>query len=191
MDYAMGAGGALLGVVILFFLSILIVGGSLGRLGQAIGVYFKVLKDAEFATKVDKIANPEPPKPIKPSGAPIRMLAMLQRDGKLIDFLLDNIQNASNDDIGNFVREMQPKAQATLKKYLTIEPVMGQPEGETVDVMKGFDPSAVQLTGNVSGQPPFKGTLRHPGWRVREIKLAPPPEGQDEFILAPAEVELP
>jgi len=46
------------------------------------------------------------------------------------------------------------------------------------------------LTGNVTGQPPFKGTLLHHGWRVTEIKLAKPPEGQDEFVVHPAEVEL-
>ena len=58
-------------------------------------------------------------------------------------------------------------------------------------VPAGFDPSAIRLTGNVTGQPPFQGTLQHHGWRVKEIKLAPPPEGQDQFIVQPAEVELP
>jgi hypothetical protein len=43
----------------------------------------------------------------------------------------------------------------------------------------------------VTGQPPFKGTLQHHGWRVKDVRLAPPPEGQDEFIIQPAEVELP
>jgi hypothetical protein len=55
----------------------------------------------------------------------------------------------------------------------------------------GFDPSAIRLTGNVTGEPPFKGTLQHHGWRVKEIKLGPVPEGQDEFVLAQAEVVLP
>jgi hypothetical protein len=48
----------------------------------------------------------------------------------------------------------------------------------------------VRLTGNVTGQPPFTGTLQHHGWRVKEIRLAPPAAGQDEFVLTPAEVEL-
>ena len=153
-------------------------------------MYFKVLKDADFAAKVDKLAKPEPPKPVKPSGASAAHADHAPCDGKLIDFLLDNIQNASNDDIGNFVARCNRRRQATLKKYLVIEPVMGQPEGETVDVPKGFDPSAVQLTGNVSGQPPFKGTLRHPGLRVRD-QTGNTTRGTGRVHSAPAEVELP
>src|SRR5262245_16439478 len=34
---------------------------------------------------------PEPPKPAKPSGAPLRMLALLQREGRLLDFLMEDI----------------------------------------------------------------------------------------------------
>jgi hypothetical protein len=33
--------------------------------------------------------------------------------------------------------------------------------------------------------------LLHSGWRVLEIKLPPLPEGQDDLVLMPAEVELP
>jgi hypothetical protein len=58
-------------------------------------------------------------------------------------------------------------------------------------VPRGFDPSAVRVVGNVTGEPPFTGQVQHPGWRVRELKLAPPPEGADEFVLQPAEVQIP
>jgi hypothetical protein len=67
---------------------------------------------------------------------------------------------------------------------------MAQNEEEQVTIADGFDPSAVRLTGNVSGKPPFTGALKHRGWRVKEIKLPQTAEGQDEFILMPAEVEL-
>ena len=67
----------------------------------------------------------------------------------------------------------------------------GKQEGENVEVPKGFDPSAIRLTGNVTGEPPFKGTLQHHGWRVKEVKLQKPAEGQDGFVVQPAEVELP
>ena len=60
-----------------------------------------------------------------------------------------------------------------------------------VSVPKGFDPSAVRVVGNVTGEPPFTGELQHPGWKVKEIKLPPQPEGQDPFVLQPAEVNLP
>ena len=71
-----------------------------------------------------------------------------------------------------------------------LAPVLSQEENTSVEVPAGFDPSAIRLIGNVTGQPPFKGTLIHRGWRVREIKLAPLAEGQDHFVVQPAEVEL-
>jgi hypothetical protein len=89
------------------------------------------------------------------------------------------------------VREIHRKCQEALKEHLVLEPVLPQNEGETVEVPSGFDPSAIRVTGNVPPQPPFRGTLLHRGWRVREIKLPPLPQGQDEFILQPAEVEVP
>src|SRR5262249_55676625 len=144
--------------------------------------------------KVEQILNPPPPRPVtppKPSGAPLRLLTLLQREGRLLDFLMENVKAYTDEQIGAAVRDIHEKCQAALREHLVLQPVLSQPEGETVDVTSGFDPSAIRLTGNVTGQPPFRGTLRHPGWRVREIKLAPPPEGQDEFIVAPAEVELP
>lgn len=88
------------------------------------------------------------------------------------------------------MRELHRKAQAVIKDHLELEPVLPQNEGDMVEVPKGFDPSAIRLIGNVSGEPPFKGRLVHRGLRVKEIKLAPPPAGQDEFVVAPAEVEL-
>ena len=61
-------------------------------------------------------------------------------------------------------------------------------EGSAVEIPLGFNPSAVRLTGNVVGQPPFRGVLRHHGWRVAKVMLPPPPP--DPTLLAPAEVEL-
>ena len=138
-----------------------------------------------------KAKPPEPPKPAKPSGAPLRMLAVLQREGRLLDFLMEDISGAPDAQVGYGVREMQRKCQETLKKALDLETVLPHKEDETVEVSAGFDPSAVRLTGNVAGQPPFKGRLIHPGWRVKTIRAAAPPEGADEFVLAPAEVEIP
>jgi hypothetical protein len=68
--------------------------------------------------------------------------------------------------------------------------VLPDAEGSEVTVPSGFDPNAVRLTGNVTGQPPFRGTLKHHGWRVRDVKLPEPVGGQDEFVVQAAEVEL-
>jgi len=133
----------------------------------------------------------EPSKPAKPSGAPLRLLTLLQREGRLLDFLMEDVQAYNDQQIGAAVRDIHRNCRKALQEHLVFEPVIQEAEGAEVTVPSGFDPSSVRLTGNVTGQPPFKGALRHHGWRVREIKLAPPPEGQDEFVVQPAEVELP
>jgi hypothetical protein len=144
--------------------------------------------DPEVARRVQ--AALEPPPPPKPSGAPLRLLALLQREGRLLDFLLENIDGYGNDQVGAAVRDIHRNCRKAIQDHLVLEPVLAGEEQSTVDVKPGFDPSAIQLTGNVTGQPPFRGTLLHHGWRVKEIKIAKPPEGQDEFVVQPAEVEL-
>ncbi len=139
-------------------------------------------------------AAPEPEQPAgppKPSGAPLRLLALLQREGRLLDFLMEDVQAYSDAQIGAAVRDIHRTCRKALQDHLVLEPVLPDAEGSEVTVPPGFDPAAIRLTGNVTGQPPFRGPLRHHGWRVRELKLAPPPAGQDEFIVQPAEVELP
>ena len=177
-----------------FVILLLMAGGSLARLGTAWQTFRAVLGDPATADKVHKALNPpppEPPKPVKRSGEPLRLLALLQREGRLLDFFLEDISQATDDQVGAGVRELHRKTQTVIKEHLVLEPVVAKQEGEMVEVPVGFDPSAIRLTGNVTGNPPFKGTLQHHGWRVKDFKLPAPPEGQDEFVIAPAEVELP
>lgn len=136
-------------------------------------------------------APPAPPAPSpKPSCEPVRLLAILQREGRLVDFLLEDVQSYNDSQIGAAVRDIHRNCRKALLDHLVLEPVLKYEEGAAVTVTPGFDPSAIRLTGNVSGQPPFAGTLRHHGWRVKELKVPAPPSGQDEFVVQPAEVEL-
>ncbi len=184
-------GGTLVVIGVVIFL---LGGGDGSRVGLACRAFGRALRDPLFAQKLAPLLaapTPEEPGPPKPSGAPLRFLALLQRDGRLLDFLLEDIQAHPDAQIAAAVRDIHRHCQAALKEHLALEPVLPRVEGETVEIAAGFDPSAIRLTGNVTGQPPFRGTLQHHGWRVKEIKLAPPPEGQDELVLMPAEVELP
>jgi hypothetical protein len=177
--------------VVLFVLG----GGSLARFGLAAQAFRKVMGDPSVAAKVQPILNPpppEPPRPVKLSGEPLRLLVVMQRDeGRLLDFLLDDLTGAMDDQIVAFIRKQHPKWNTTLKEHLTLEPVLPGKEEESVEVPVGFDPSAITLTGNVTGSPPFKGVLKHHGWRVKAYKLPAPPPGVDDLVVAPAEVELP
>jgi Domain of unknown function (DUF2760) len=197
MEYAIGAAiGAVVGIVLVLGLMIAR-GGSLGGAFQGLAVAGRAKGDPAFAAKLQaiqagaEIKPVEPPKPAKPSGAPLQMLALLQAEARLVDFLMEDIGGAADAQIGQAVREIHKKAQAALKQHATIEPVLGGTEGDTATVPAGFDPSAVRVVGNVTGQPPFTGQINHPGWRVKELKLAAPPEGADEFVLQPAEVQIP
>lgn len=136
------------------------------------------------------VESPKPPKVEKPSGAALRLLALLQAESRLVDFLMEDIAAASDAQVGLAVKDIHRKAQAVLKQHLVLEPVLAGNEGEIVSVAKGFDPSAIRVTGNVTGEPPFSGELQHPGWRVKELKLNAPPKGSDEFVLQPAEVQI-
>jgi hypothetical protein len=182
-------------LVVLLVLLAVVIGGNFGRLGLAWGAFVRTARDPAFAERVHALLHPpppEPPKPPKPNPEPLRILALLQRDGRFIDFLMtENIQAADDGQIAAALKDLQPKWMATLTKHLDLAPVMPQPENSQVEVPAGFDPSAIRVIGNVTGQPPFRGTLIHAGWRVNAIRVAPPPEGQDEFVLQPAEVELP
>ena len=121
----------------------------------------------------------------------VQMLAILQREGRLIDFLKEDLGPYTDDQIGAAVRSIHQGCQAALLEHVDLKPIFENAEGDEVTVPRDFDPKAIRLTGNVSGDPPFRGTLRHHGWRVMRLDLpqvtAPQQKG---WILAPAEVEI-
>ncbi len=178
--------------VLFFVYRYLQVGGDFARARQANEIAQRWLSDAKFQEAVAKaLTPPPPPPPPKPSPEPLLLLALMQREGRLIDFLLEDVSGADDQALGAGTREIHKACQKILKEHLDMEPVLKGMEKSLVDVPVGFDPSAIRLTGNVTGNPPFKGSLEHHGWRVTKIKLNKPPEGQDAFVIAPAEVELP
>ena len=121
----------------------------------------------------------------------LALLALLQREGRFVDFVRDSVDGASDADIGAAAREVHRGCRKVLDQHLTIEPVMPGAEEAKVDVPKGFDPSEIRLIGEAKGEPPYRGTLRHHGWRVVDAKLPSLAEGVDRTVIAPAEVELP
>jgi len=121
----------------------------------------------------------------------LHLLSLLQREGRLVDFLEENLKDYDDAQIGAAVRNIQENCQRALKKYLKIEAVIDREEGEEIAVEKGFDASTIKLTGNVSGEPPFKGALQHRGWRVGQFELPTLSGSPDPAVIAPAEVEIP
>ena len=120
----------------------------------------------------------------------VQMLALLQRDGRLIDFLAENISAYPDAQIGAAVRTIHDNCRQVLDRYVKLEPILNSKEDQPVTVPVGFDLAAIKLIGNVTGELPLRGVLRHKGWRVKEVNLPPLPQGAGRMVVAPAEVEL-
>jgi Domain of unknown function (DUF2760) len=121
----------------------------------------------------------------------VQLLALLQREGRLVDFFSEEIAPYQDAQIGAAVRELHAGCRKALEQYVTLEPVIDGEEDRPVTVEEGFDPAAVKLVGNVTGRPPLRGLLRHRGWRVAEVNLPTlPPAGPGRAVVAPAEVEI-
>jgi len=120
----------------------------------------------------------------------LHLISVMQRDGRLIDFFSEDLGIYEDAQIGAAVRSIQDNCKNSLKKYLNPTAVIDQNEGDPISVPIGFDPNSIKLTGNVTGEPPFQGTLRHKGWRASRLELPTLSTVKDPSILSPAEVEI-
>jgi hypothetical protein len=130
----------------------------------------------------------KPPAELLPIGA-VQLLAILQREGRLIDFLVEDIDTYGDAQVGAAVRDIHRGCRRVLEESVQIKPIVDQEEESRVEVPAGFDPAEIRLTGNVHGDPPFHGSLKHHGWIVRGIKL-PESVASTSRVVAPAEVEV-
>lgn len=146
------------------------------------------------APAVPASATPEPALPAPPPkptpAAALRLLALLQQEARFVDFIHEDIDSYSDEQVGAAVRSIHAGCRKTLAERITLERVMPQEDGASVTVDKGFDPTMIRLTGKVSGEPPFRGTLEHGGWRATKVNLPLPTSESDATIIAPAEVEI-
>jgi len=127
----------------------------------------------------------------QPIDRAVQMLALLQRDGRLIDFLSEDVAPYPDAQLGAAVRTVHESCRQVLKRYLTLESIFEKDEDQPITVQVGFDPATIKLIGNVTGQPPIQGILRHRGWRVKEANLPSLPQESGRMVVAPAEVEVP
>ncbi len=181
------------------------------RVWFAYVAFFKILFDGLFAARVREVEQlpagraplaslPEkteaapPPKvePVVPNNdAALALLALFQREGRLIDFLEQDIAGFGDADIGAAVRVVHEGCRRALRTHVTIAPVRSEDEGARVTIAPGdAAPEQVTLTGNVGGKGPYTGTLRHRGWKATSLSLPEAAPGHDAHLLAAAEVEL-
>jgi hypothetical protein len=120
----------------------------------------------------------------------LHLLSVFQREGRLVDFFSENLEHYQDEQVGAAVRSIHESCKKTLDKYITMGAVIDADEGEEVTVDVGFDPAVIKLTGNITGDPPFKGILHHRGWRAETFSLPTLSESADPKNIAPAEVEI-
>ncbi len=118
------------------------------------------------------------------------LLSVLQREGRLMDFFSEDLAPFEDAQIGAAVRSIHETCKKVVDKTLTPVPVIDDEEGASITVPSGFDPSAIKLVGNVSGEPPFTGVLRHRGWQAKKVELPTLTNVQNALIISPAEVEI-
>ena len=164
------------------FFSILFGGFLPADIAQAFG-YAK-----PAPVKATASAPAAPPKPqFSPSDGAVQILGILQRDARLVDFLMEDIAPYSDEQVGAAVRDIHTQARQSLDRYLKLAPVIDAVE-ETVVNTSGLDSASYKLIGNV---PPngkaASGLLRHKGWRAEKVDL---PAVKPSPVLAPAELEI-
>lgn len=182
----------------------------MGRLGLAIKLFLRALRADDFAARAEALLADRPaPKPVetKPAAPPIvvappapaapsqsdavLLLSILQREARLVDFLKEDIAAYANDQIGAAVRDVHRDAAAALERLFAIRPLSNETEGARTTIATGYDAGRVRLTGNVTGQPPHNGAVRHAGWIATQNQLPKWTGSADAAkVVAPMEVEI-
>ena len=173
----------------------------LTRLWFSYWCFFAVLFDGVFASRVRAVREkklpslPRTPEPERERGTAdatraLQLLGLLQREGRFVDFLQQDVEGFSDPEVAAAARVVHDGCRRALRSHGSIEPVRSEEEGTQIEVVADYDSNAIKLTGNVAGSAPFRGTLRHRGWRAIGFELPRPVGDHDATVLAPAEVEL-
>jgi hypothetical protein len=169
----------------------------LDRISFAFRSFFSILFQGTLAAdialafgyaKAAPVKASAPPKPqAGPADGAVQILSLLQRDARLVDFLMEDISAYSDEQVGGAVRDVQAQSRQSLERYLQFQPVIDGVEG-TYTKTEGVAVGAIKLIGNVpaNGKAPG-GLLRHKGWQAAKVDL---PAAVPGAILAPAEIEV-
>jgi hypothetical protein len=171
----------------------------LSRILLAFRCFFNILFSGELSEpalvelKLAKRGAAAPAKAAAPvartSDGALQILGILQRDSRLVDFLMEDIASYSDDQVGAAVRQLHDDCRDSVNRYVTLEPVIDGVEG-TFAKAPSSDPNLVKFVGNVPATLPPGGILRHKGWRAAKVNLPALAGKQDANVIAPAEIEI-
>jgi hypothetical protein len=121
----------------------------------------------------------------------ITLLATLQREGRFVDFLKEELTGYADAQIGAVARDLHRDCAKVVERMFAIQPLLNKDEGAAVEVPAGFDAARYRLVGNVAGAAPFRGLLVHHGWQATRCDLAEWVGGENAArVIAPIEVEV-
>jgi hypothetical protein len=156
-----------------------------------------VLQPRRGTTAANPVIEPAHPAPQRPEDShadveSVHFLSMLQGKGRLVDFLMDDINAYSDAQVGAAARVIHAGCKDVLQEHFVIGPVRTEPEGSTVQVVAGYSADEYRLVGRIAGAAPFSGVLVHPGWKTDLVKLPKLLRGVSDRlpVIAPAEVEV-
>lgn len=171
----------------------------MGRVLLAFRSFFAILFHGalpdEVVTELGLAPAASPPPAAQPAPAvrvsdgALQILSILQRDSRLIDFMMEDVSGYSDEQVGAAVRGLHDQCRESLNRYITLQPVIDGVEG-TFTKPAISEPAALKFVGNVPAGTPIGGVLRHKGWRVSRLDLPPLSPQQDSSIIAPAEIEI-
>jgi hypothetical protein len=117
---------------------------------------------------------------------------MLQEKGRLVDFLMDDINSYNDAQVGAAARVVHAGCASVLQEHFRINPVCTEEEGSTVQVPAGYSADEYRLVGKIAGPAPFSGVLVHRGWKTDMVKLPQLLRSVADQLpaIAPAEVEV-
>ncbi len=131
----------------------------------------------------------------KAADGAVQILAILQREARLIDFLEEDITPYTDEQVGAAVRDIHKNSRAALARHVALRPVVDGVEGTNTNLasagLDAKDTTRLRIVGNVPADGKVEaGVLRHRGWRVEKVDLPATPMGKKAAILAPAEIEV-
>lgn len=160
------------------------------RLWLAIKAFFKALSEPKKAQLFLEELPPAADIFVEQDQSHLRLLALLQQSGRLIDFLKEDISAFSDTQVGAAVRKIHQECSQSLEDLVTIRPVMDENEGAKIKVVAGYDPSLIKIVGHLKGEFPLTGKIIHRGWKAHKRSLPKKVGEQSNDILCPAEVEV-
>lgn len=122
----------------------------------------------------------------------IGLLSALQEQGRLIDFLMDDIAGYEDAQVGAAARIVHSGCRGVLDQNFSVIPACESAEGTTISVPASHRGDEYRLSGSLNGQAPFSGSVVHRGWKASAVNLPRivPPEGGVLPNIAPTEVEV-